>query len=209
MASEEDDSSTSFQRQRRDLFVVAALLVVAQVTEIKADKLAFLGMELRVEKATYLIAALWLLWLYWYWRFYQAFRAAVGTIKIYDAYLAAFLKRLKAETASQAVEIAKSKVREQWSESLRLEELQFGVRHRIAWNSATAVYIARIHNAKGEIISAPDTEVVLTGAPVWWLRARVLCFLAFNDFVISEYAMPFAFGVTPLIALALRSAQLI
>ena len=58
MASEEDDSSTSFQRQRRDLFVVAALLVVAQVTEIKADKLAFLGMELRVEKATYL------LWLY-------------------------------------------------------------------------------------------------------------------------------------------------
>jgi hypothetical protein len=72
MAEGTDDSSTSFHRQRRDLFVISAILLLAQLTNAEPHKLNFLGVEIDIHNATVLAIAAWLLWAYWLIRYLQA-----------------------------------------------------------------------------------------------------------------------------------------
>jgi hypothetical protein len=72
MSESADDSSTSFHRQRRDLFVISAILILAQLTNAEPHKLNFLGVEIDIRNAAVLTVAAWLLRGYWLVRYLQA-----------------------------------------------------------------------------------------------------------------------------------------
>jgi hypothetical protein len=59
-----EDASTSFIRQRRDLFVISAVLLVAQLAGSQPTKLSFFGPDIQTERAHTLIYAASALWAY-------------------------------------------------------------------------------------------------------------------------------------------------
>lgn len=82
----DSDSALSFTRQRRDLFVISALLIVAQVAHFRvSEKLALFGASITVGNPDVLAYFLWLLWAYWLVRYIQFFRREKAIEKIKNA----------------------------------------------------------------------------------------------------------------------------
>src|ERR1022692_2649777 len=108
---EDQDSSTAFVRQRRDLFVISAFLLIAQIAELEPTELSFLGMKVSVHNSTALIYALWALWLYWLLRYSQAFINLPGKVikAVYtaevDKLIAALVKKREWEKMKRDVEL--------------------------------------------------------------------------------------------------------
>ena len=78
MSEDGNDSSTSFVRQRRDLFVISALLIIGLLADPKLNKLSLLGVEIEIKNSMILIQAAWAIWFYWLVRYWQAFRKIPG-----------------------------------------------------------------------------------------------------------------------------------
>ncbi|MBA3022996.1 MAG: hypothetical protein KKB48_03940 [Gammaproteobacteria bacterium] len=79
----DSDSALSFIRQRRDLFVISALLIVAQVAHFRINEtLSLLGASITVGKPEVLVYSLWLLWAYWLVRYVQFFRREKAVDKV-------------------------------------------------------------------------------------------------------------------------------
>lgn len=70
----DSDSALSFIRQRRDLFVISALLIVAQIAHFRVNEtLSLFGASITVGNPNVLAYSLWALWAYWLVRYIQFF----------------------------------------------------------------------------------------------------------------------------------------
>lgn len=80
----DSDSALSFIRQRRDLFVISALLIVAQIAHFRVNEtLSLFGASITVGNPKVLAYSLWALWAYWLIRYLQFFlrEGSVNKIK--------------------------------------------------------------------------------------------------------------------------------
>lgn len=82
----DSDSALSFIRQRRDLFVISALLTVAQIAHFRVNEtLSLFGASISVGRPEVLVYSLWLLWAYWLVRYIQFFLREKAIDKISNA----------------------------------------------------------------------------------------------------------------------------
>lgn len=76
--TDDADASTAFLRQRRDLFVISAILLLIPIAEIEGTgniTMPFLGASMKIGKPEIITYTLWILWAYWYLRYFQAFNS--------------------------------------------------------------------------------------------------------------------------------------
>ena len=76
--SEDTEESTKFIRQRRDLFVISAILLLIPIANIKITpnvSISQFGIAMTIGKPEIIYYALWALWLYWYLRYFQTYKA--------------------------------------------------------------------------------------------------------------------------------------
>jgi|APLak6261670063_1056076.scaffolds.fasta_scaffold10997_2 hypothetical protein len=76
--SEQNDDSTTFLRQRRDLFVISSVLLLIPIAGIEISNQVAMqqfGISLKISRPEVIHYALWVLWAYWYIRYIQAYRA--------------------------------------------------------------------------------------------------------------------------------------
>jgi len=76
--SEQNDESTNFLRQRRDLFVISSVLLLIPIAGIEINNqisMQQFGISLKISRPEVIHYALWVLWGYWYIRYIQAYRA--------------------------------------------------------------------------------------------------------------------------------------
>jgi hypothetical protein len=66
-----ENLSPGLLRQRRNLIAISLLLIVFDLSTSKIDKVAILGMELRIEQPTILVALAWTAWAYFFVRYLQ------------------------------------------------------------------------------------------------------------------------------------------
>lgn len=96
----DSDSALSFIRQRRDLFVISALLSIAQIAHFRVNEtLSLFGASITVGNPKVLTFSLWVLWGYWLVRYIQFFLREKSIDKIKDAILA----RVRVPLALRAV----------------------------------------------------------------------------------------------------------
>lgn len=194
------DSSTTFSRQRRDLFVVSGLLLLAQIAEVKVEKLGFLGVEIHFENASVFFTALWLLWAYWLLRYYQAFRdMQAQTTAVYAAY-----KNLLLKFAKDLAE--KGSIAETLNLISNTPELD-GAEPTV-WNfygqniesgKAWVEWAPSVREKKGTIKSFEHRRFELQGFELNKLRCKSLIQISLNSMTFTEYIFPFVFGVSPAI----------
>ena len=73
VADDDNDGDTSFNRQRRDLFVVTSVLLLIRFSHASFEGVSVQGIGLRLGNPDALIWGLWALWLYWLIRYLQAY----------------------------------------------------------------------------------------------------------------------------------------
>jgi len=75
MAEEDsgNDASTSFVRQRRDLFAVTSIILLARLSHAHFEEVSFQGIGLKLDRPEVLFFGLWVLWGYWLLRYLQAY----------------------------------------------------------------------------------------------------------------------------------------
>ena len=66
-----DQQNEGFVRQRRNLMIVSLILLFAESTELKVEKISAFGTELLVGNPQAVTMALWVAAIYWLVRFYQ------------------------------------------------------------------------------------------------------------------------------------------
>ncbi len=193
---EDQDSSTTFVRQRRDLFVISAFLLIAQIAELKPDHLSFLGMEVDVHNSTTLIYALWALWAYWLLRYSQAFMNLPKRI-IRDAYeteverqVAARLKNKEWEKmkrhVEQTPEYGGAKV---FPPEIQLFRDDTSGKSNYGWNPRIRL------NEREE--GLPHAKVEVTNGVSLISNVFAVISLCFKKLEVTEYLFPFVFGISP------------
>lgn len=198
---EDQDSSTAFIRQRRDLFVISAFLLIAQIAELEPTKLSFLGMEVNVHNSTALIYALWGLWFYWLLRYFQAFlnlpekvieAAYKGEV---DELIAAIVKKREWEKMKRVVELT--------SEYSGAKVLPPQIRHfqdgasgefHYGWNP----YLLLDGDKKG----LSHVKIEVTSGENFIANILATASLCFRRIEVTEYLFPFVFGSSPVLYFA-------
>ncbi|MDO8927352.1 MAG: hypothetical protein Q7U94_10630 [Sideroxyarcus sp.] len=95
----DSDSALSFIRQRRDLFVISALLSVSQLAHFRVNEtLALFGASITVGNPQVLTFSLWVLWAYWMLRYIQFFLREKAIDKIRNV----IFERVKTPLAKRA-----------------------------------------------------------------------------------------------------------
>jgi hypothetical protein len=196
---EDQDSSTAFVRQRRDLFVISAFLLIAQIAELEPTKLSFLGLEVNVHNSAALIYALWALWLYWLLRYFQAF------INLPEKIIKA---SFQAEVDKR---IAESVKKREWEKMKRVVELS----PEYAGAKVLPPKIQRFQDyasiASEEFNYGWNPQILLGLDPIPWAHVKVeitsrenlianilaTTSLCFRKIEVTEYLFPFIFGSFP------------
>jgi len=193
---EDQDSSTAFVRQRRDLFVISAFLLIAQIADLEPTELSFLGMKVNVHNSTALIYALWALWLYWLLRYSQAFINLPGEV-IKTAYtaevdkrVAALVKKREWEKMKRVVELTPeyggAKVlppQIQRFQDGSSGEFNFG------WNPQLLL--------GGSQKALPHVKIEVTSGVNLTANILAIASLCIRRIEVTEYLFPFAFGSFP------------
>ena len=193
---EDQDSSTTFVRQRRDLFVISAFLLIAQIAELKPTHLSFLGMDVDVHNSITLIYALWALWAYWLLRYSQAFINLPKRV-IRDAYkteverlVAACLKNKEWEKMKRRVEqtpeFGGAKV---FPPEIQLFRDGTSGESNYGWNP----YIRLNERAE----NLPHEKVEVTNGVNLIANVLAMISLCFKKMEVTEYLFPFVFGISP------------
>lgn len=193
---EEQDSSTTFVRQRRDFFVISAFLLIAQIAGLEPTKLSFLGMEVNVHNSTALIYALWALWFYWLLRYSQAFInlpekviTAAYQAEV-DKLIAILVKKREWEKMKREVELMPEYhgARVSPPEIQHFQDAASGKFH-YGWNPF--IWLGKDHKGLDHVkIEVTSGENLIANV----LATASLCFKRIE---VTEYLFPFAFGSSP------------
>ncbi len=197
MIGNEEEASSTFVRQRRDLFLISSLLLIAQVADINVEKLSLIGIDLKVEKAPALYAALWALWLYWFLRCYVAFRSIRGT-PLWTSY--------RGELAT-CLNLAIHRAARRHAEEVMERSPEFRVGHpdfasNVAhgpltlW-TATISGNPTIRSSDGNTHQLPSLTVTIGPLRLWWMRLLALTTLCVSRIEGTEYLFPFVYGLAP------------
>lgn len=205
----ENDDSTAFLRQRRDLFVISAILLLVPIAEVQiADQISLqqLGMSLYIGRPEIISYALWILWAYWYIRYYQAYKNITRnfykeklTSKVRSNALICFRKlalskdndsikkaynQLKLDVGSLGVRNA--------GDSEVIEEISF-LKAKFNWKPV----IFSIESNSNIISLSDDQEITIGACKLIWIRVKALAYVTLNGVEFTEYWLPFIFGLLP------------
>lgn len=198
--SEDNDDSTTFFRQRRDLFVISAVLLLIPIADIKiASNISIqqFGMSMQIGKPMVITDGLWVLWGYWYLRYFQAYSALnKNHLKV------AYHSELSLNLFSKFVDKAE-KFRDQL-----IAENKFGDGSDIGYEFKKQEYYAFKSEYTCDFTQyAPTTSEVNKITEVisvkgfkynfYQFKALIKCILKRID--ITEYLLPFVFGLAPLV----------
>ncbi|MDP3607789.1 MAG: hypothetical protein Q8R74_01795 [Methylophilus sp.] len=208
---ENNDESTAFLRQRRDLFVISAILLLIPIAEIKSTgnfSLPLLGIAMSIGKPQILMQALWIMWIYWYFRCFQSYKnlsrdfVSEGFHSCINKYIYyEFDKEYKKITPGILKRYADSK-------DININELsiQNSTPSNLTWEYASR----KIHftftplitrSVNNEILhNYKKSETLQLGwASNLWIRTRAALDLIFTKLEFTEYYFPFIFGLLPII----------
>jgi hypothetical protein len=193
---EDQDSSTAFVRQRRDLFVISAFLLIAQIAELEPTELSFLGMKVNVHNSTALIYALYALWFYWLLRYYQAFINLSGKVinaaytAEVDRLIAALVKKREWEKMKRVVELTP-----EYSGAKvlppQIQRFQDGPSGEFyyGWNPQLLL--------GGKREDLPHVKIEVTSGKNLIANILAIASLCIRRIEVTEYLFPFAFGSSP------------
>jgi hypothetical protein len=200
--SDEQDSSTNFLRQRRDLFVISAILLLIPVAEIQtADHITipFIGVSLSVGKPEVITLSLWILWIYWYLRYFQAY-LSLNKNYFYEKYISAisgYLYPIFAELAEQS----KAKVirnNEHFSKKGASCNYSFIKQEYFLLKS---VYTCEYSGYDPSTSADEKVQKVIafSGLKYIFIKIKALLKCCFANIEATEYMFPFVFGISPLV----------
>jgi hypothetical protein len=190
------DESTSFNRQRRDLFVVTSVILLVRLSHAHFEEVSVQGVGLKLDRPEVLFWGLWMLWAYWLLRYLQAYREYT-TRPVMRAYKDAHERELHRQ-AQQAGKLAVSELL-----AKRREKLE-------------TVKIA----GQGDDVAGPWVDWVAYGMggsvvgkdkyrPAWKRRllARIVAAfrVTFMRMTVTDYWLPVAYALTaPIVELLTR-----
>jgi hypothetical protein len=196
MSEDGNDSSTSFIRQRRDLFVISALLIIGQLAHPSLNKLSLLGAEIEIQNSIILIQAAWTLWLYWLVRYWQAFRKIPGRL------ISSKYELLKYSSFSKkTIDVARKEIEKINANHLadkanseisdpRIYEHDGGLgKDKYSW-------VATIRNDK-LISTSPPSVIDFNPFFRFWTKLKALFSLCVLEIEFTEYLLPFFFALIP------------
>jgi uncharacterized LabA/DUF88 family protein len=206
--SEENEESTAFLRQRRDLFVISAILILIPLAQIKiANKISLqqLGITLEIGNPKMIIYALWALWAYWYLRYFQVHRAIRRShvSENYRAFLSNYAHAKFRELAVKNQDSLRKIMADKYK--VNIEKVEFspinpktkelGLFHyKFTWEPRLGI--------EGEITSFNNTfdDVVINIGvfSLFWIRAKTIFTLIIGTDKFTEYSLPYIFGLLPL-----------
>jgi len=137
MAEEDSgDESTSFIRQRRDLFAVTSVLLIVRLSHAHFEEVSMQGIGLKMDRPEVLMWGLWLLWGYWLLRYIQAYNEhARGKVT------SAFKSQHRTEFLDHIVRVARRSMRH----TIRTEKYRNAVIQSVSFPTEG-------HDEKGEYI---------------------------------------------------------
>ena len=197
MSDDEQSASTTFHRQRRDLFVVSGLLLLTEIAKIKAEKLSFLGFEATVQDSHIFLAGLWLLWAYWFLRYCYAYRdlrdrpVLAAYRAIVQGNLTQHLNTIVAKEAQNLIATDPQFQNAQATGSILLAEDYGKWSVRIAWAPTFRI-------APDQLAQGPKRDLKIRGVRLIWLRTSAALKFCLFKFEFTEYVFPFIFGLFPL-----------
>lgn len=207
MSDGDGESSTSFHRQRRDLFVISAILLIVQLADVKATKLGFLGLELEVGKSAVIYGALWVLWAYWYLRYFQVSLVEHAPREAYVRFNGRFRAILDAELSERAKVQVRLRIsndpdhKDSTSADVSRKHVDIG------WLGATATYepsVVRPSATRRTPLEPVTSQVGVVRLYAFGLRA--LTWAVLKDITFTEYLLPFVFGALPAVVFLVKRA---
>lgn len=199
--SEEKEESTAFLRQRRDLFVISAILLLIPIAQIHiADKISMqqLGITLDIGKPKMIIYALWALWAYWYLRYFQAYQA-IGVKFLRDRFHSEMSSYLYPEFSKLAEEVRSLVISEHevLNKAGTLCSYNFKAQEFLIFKAEyTCEYSAYIPDL-GKPVGV-DKKLVYKGFKYHLTQVKTLTKCCFKCIEFTEYLLPFIFGISPL-----------
>lgn len=218
--SDENDDSTAFLRQRRDLFVISAILLLIPIAEIKSTNsfaLPVLGVSMTIGKPEVIFSALWLLWIYWYLRYIQAYfklnknlvKENYSSVKlsknlVKESYsnsmhdeLRQYFYKLANKKNKQLFELRAIK-REQLLEDYKIHNPSI-LEQYIFTNKATFMWRPSADQNNGQPVILLDNVIEIKGLRFYFIKSKSLFNVIFRDTEVTEYYFPFIFGLLPAI----------
>ena len=199
MADDNNDDSTTFLRQRRDLFVISAILLLIPIAEIHlADQISMqqLGISLYIGKPEVISSALWVLWAYWYIRYCQAFKKLNRNffIEQYRNQLASYLYMDFKDLASKkTLELQTMTEFPKTTSSFSFTELNFNL-----LNAVYEVKFSAYDPSKSKVIDE-SVNLEIRGSKYFINQIKSLLNGCIKNIEFTEFILPFLFGITPLL----------
>ena len=207
MPESTDDSSTSFHRQRRDLFVISAALIFAQLANIEIHKLSLLGTDLEIHNSIFVARAAWVLWGYWLVRYFQALNdLPSGTIA--GKYLDLLPIRATAISRPDAIgetakQISSKNAKGTW-QPLPPQPIAHGghsIGYNVRWTLQAGDVTGKTH------AFAHEFNVNFNGRKLTLLKIRTFIYAVLWTQTFTEYFLPPVFALCPVIIWLYRSTS--
>jgi hypothetical protein len=200
-----------FIKQRKTLIAVSVLLVLFHYSgiSISLDGLKVFGLEMKGLNVLHISFLLWLSWFYFLLRYYQYFRDLPdkGIKNALDTRLTLNLKRIAFKEFQKSFSFEdlnyknppgvdgkvlshELKLNEDKSIVLQIEEKFIGV-------ELTADVL--IHTESGGGYQTTGNKVTISEGNLRKAKLHSLLWLSFNSHFVSEYFLPFAIAVAPVI----------
>lgn len=196
--SEQNDDSTAFLRQRRDLFVISSVLLLIPIAGIEINNQVAMqqfGISLKISRPEVIHYSLWVLWAYWYIRYIQAYRALNQQFLI---------NKFHSEMASSLYATFKSIATKEYDELVNNDMLAreggFTFKNQ-SFRLLKCEYICEFTAYEAEYGSSFPICKTLTysGFGYFYCQIKVILKCVIANIEATEYLLPFIFGISPLV----------
>jgi hypothetical protein len=190
----------TFQRQRRNVFIVSFALLFALQTNLTIDKLSFFGNELRAGVPQAAATWLWWLWAYWIVRMVQAL-LEIPHAPVRATYVSNYQRWINRIAFKKIVQRDQLKAKE--SPSRRDPILKPGTWTVNRLDTWRALWDCEIQNEYSDELGRrisekfADKSIELNGLVLLIPKALALLQTIFFTMKFTEYVLPFVVGIAP------------
>lgn len=196
--SEQNDDSTTFLRQRRDLFVISAILLLIPLAGIQIKpniSMQQFGMSLEIGKPEVIHYSLWVLWGYWYIRYIQAYRSLNQhflSVKYHSEMSSALFTIFDGLAAKKKAELI--------NDGILAEGASFSFKNQ-SYRLLKSEYICEFSAYEPEYGGTfPICKTLkYSGFRYLLLEIKVTLKFVIANIEVTEYLLPFIFGISPLV----------
>lgn len=200
--SEDNDDSTTFLRQRRDLFAISALLLLIPIADIKVASTVAIqqfGMSMNIGKPEVIAYGLWILWAYWYLRYFQAY-SALNKNHLIDAYSSEISRYLYPLAKEKAEKLRDKLVTDNKFNDGSNVGYDFKKQEYYLFRSEYTCGYSQYDASSSSPINIAEV-IFIKGFKYHLIQIKSLIKCCLKRIDITEYLLPFAFGLAPLVYL--------